>query len=315
MKRSLSAGEVERHLRGVLPGSDDLTGITLLKGGAWSTAYRFVAGGESLVIRFGSHRDDYERDALAGSWQLDDAPTVPVIAMGDASDGCWSILPWRDGKAFDALSPERFDRAQDSLLCAYDALATGVQMPGGGFGIWTGPGGDAPHPTWAAYLVSVPERDDERLRGWREHLHAHEDAHAAFDAAQRELESIAPDCPNLRSVNHGDPLQGNILVGADDRITALLDWGTSVAGDPLYDLAMLIFCGPWQSGIDAARVRDEAHRRAPDADADLRLHACMLHIGLGAMQYQAFAGLAEDLARTAAWVDEIRAGRPPSGRR
>ena len=103
-------------------------------------------------------------------------------------------------------------------------------------------------------------------------------------------------------VSHGDPLWGNILIADDGSVSALLDWGVSTVGDRLFDLAMLLFCEPWHAGIDTDRVRASAVRRAGTVDVGERLRACMLHIGLAALQYQAFAGLAEDLDRTSAYM-------------
>lgn len=167
-----------------------------LTGGAWSRAFGFVADERSLVGKFGQYRDDYERDALAGSWRVPGAPTPCVV-------------------------------------------------------------------------------------------------------------EVAVNCPNERAVNHGDPLWGNILIDDDDGVVALLDWGVSVVGDPLYDFAMLLFCCPWKPAIDAARVRVAACRRAGTSDIHERLRASMLNIGLDTLQYQAFAGLTDDLTKTAAWVEEI----------
>ncbi len=39
---------------------------------------------------------------------------------------------------------------------------------------------------------------------------------------------------------HGDYRLDNVLVGADDRITAVLDWEMSTLGDPLADLGLLV---------------------------------------------------------------------------
>ena len=41
-----------------------------------------------------------------------------------------------------------------------------------------------------------------------------------------------------------------------------------------------------------------------------RLRASMLHIGVAALQYQAFAGLPSDLAKTSGWMRSILAFRP-----
>lgn len=279
-----------------------VSAVEVVRGGAWSAVYRVVAGGRPLAVKLGRHRDDYERDALAATWRVPGAPVPTVREVGDAFGGSYAVLDWVDGDAFDGLPPARFARACDAVLRAYEALAT-MTPPGTGFGIWVGPSGDAPHPTWTAFLTSVPARDDDRLRGWRERLDRHPEARRVFDAAQSDLERLAASVCEERAVNHGDPLQGNIRIGPDDEITALLDWGVSVAGDPLYDLAMLLLCLPWQPSIDPARVRAEAVRRAGTTDVHERLLASMLHIGLSALQYQAFAGLTDDLTQTTAWID------------
>ena len=289
---------------------DRVDEVELLTGGAWSSAFRFLAAGRPMVVKFGRHRDDYERDALAGSWNLRTAPTPKVVELGDAFGGCYAVMSRVAGDPFDALPPSRFVRALDSLLVAYEALAD-VALPGSGFGIWLGPSGDAPHASWASYLTSVPDRGDDRLRGWQDRLHAHSEAQAVFDDAQREIERIAANCPNERAVNHGDPLWGNILIDERDEVSALLDWGVSVAGDPLYDLAMLLFCVPWKPEIDGDRVRAEATRRAGTVDVGERLRASMLHIGLAALQYQAFAGLPSDIAKTSVWMRMIMASPEP----
>ena len=157
----------------------------------------------------------------------------------------------------------------------------------------------------------MPDRDDERLRGWHDRLDAVPEARFVFDDAQHEIERIAANCPDERCVNHGDPLQGNILIDRRDNVSALLDWGVSVVGDPLYDLAMLLFCVPWKPEIDGDRVRAEATRRAGTVDVGERLRASMLHIGLAALQYQAFAGLPSDIAKTSVWMRMIMASPEP----
>ena len=39
---------------------------------------------------------------------------------------------------------------------------------------------------------------------------------------------------------HGDYRLDNVLIGADDRIKAVLDWEMSTLGDPLTDLGLLV---------------------------------------------------------------------------
>ncbi|WP_409473036.1 phosphotransferase family protein [Streptomyces sp. HC307] len=81
---------------------------------------------------------------------------------------------------------------------------------------------------------------DRQLRRWGKQLDASrnrdlagiDELHAALG---RELpRSAAP------AVVHGDYRLDNVLIGENDRITAVLDWEMSTLGDPLTDLGLLV---------------------------------------------------------------------------
>jgi hygromycin-B 4-O-kinase len=111
-------------------------------------------------------------------------------------------------------------------------------------------------------------------------------------------------CPEHRGLVHGDLLAGNVLV-AGEWITAVLDWGNSIAGDPLYDLAWLIFWSPWHPGLDPARLRSVADDLYGGSDIDERLRCYHLHIGLDGQQYSGFTRNWRQLAETAARTAEL----------
>ena len=100
-------------------------------------------------------------------------------------------------------------------------------------------------------------------------------------------------CPGQRQLVHSDSINGNVLV-ADGRITALLDWGSSIFGDALYDVAWFVFYQPWfpQFGeIDLARRLLDDFRADPytdTTDLDARLRCYLMHIGLDSIAYNAF---------------------------
>lgn len=105
---------------------------------------------------------------------------------------------------------------------------------------------------------------------------------------------VAGACPaDVRGVLHGDLTAGNVLLG-ESRVFAVIDWGNSLIGDPLYDVAWLIFWAPWHPGLDGDYLLTETRRRyrsetghAPE-NFDERVLACHLQIGLDAMAYNAF---------------------------
>jgi hygromycin-B 4-O-kinase len=280
--------------------------VGLLHGGAWSTAYAFDVDAGRFVARFGRYIEDYEKDRMASAWSQPGLPIPEVVAIGEAFDGFFAVSRRVDGDKFDALPPERLAVALESLVESLVVLEQ-VDLGGSGYGNWTAPSGDARYESWRAFLVSVSSRDDARLRGWNERLVHDRYASAVFNRAQAITERLSASCPELRSVVHSDLLHGNVLVADDDRIVAIFDWGCGLAGDPLYDLAWLMFWAPWHPGIDPDRVRRLAADQFDSRSIDDRLACYQLHIALMGMQYQAFAELDADLTATAAHTDHLLA--------
>lgn len=277
-----------------------VTDIALLKGGMWSTAFRFDSAGRQLVIRLGHHIEDYQKDRMASRWSRPGLPIPDVLEIGTAFDGVFAVSQRMHGDKIDELAPDRIGVAIDHAIDRLVELQE-VAVPGTGFGMWAAPTGDAPHASWSGFLTSVPDEDSARVDGWRPAMAARPAELDVFDRAQSKLEELVVHCPDRRQVVHGDLLAGNVLVAPDNRISAIFDWGNSLAGDPLYDLAWLMFWSPWHLGIDPERVRRAATRFDHDGteNVDDRLRCYQLHVALQGMQYQAFAGLDADLQATA----------------
>ena len=102
---------------------------------------------------------------------------------------------------------------------------------------------------------------------------------------------------------HADLLHNNVLVSGG-QITGVLDWGCSIYGDFLYDLAWLSFWSPtfaaWRQ-IDFARESRNHYAsiglEVPEFAERLRCYE--LHIGLDGQAYSAFMGRWDELEATA----------------
>ena len=98
------------------------------------------------------------------------------------------------------------------------------------------------------------------------------------------------------------------MLVADDRISAVIDWGCAMYGDFLYDLAWFEFWSPWYPAWRGIDFRREAARHYESIGLavprfEQRLTACQIHIGLAAQAYNAFKerwGALEETARRAA---------------
>jgi hygromycin-B 4-O-kinase len=171
-----------------------------------------------------------------------------------------------------------------------------IELPGDGFGRWH-PDGSAPFASWRDWLLSIREpAADSRIDGWHTALHSVPGAAARFERGYAALVAAARALPEPRHVVHGDLTAGNVLVDAG-RITAVFDWGNSIAGDPLYDVGWLTFWAPWHPGIDVAELRRHLEQRFDDRDAAHRVRSCALHVGLDAQRFCAWASRWEELAR------------------
>ena len=99
-------------------------------------------------------------------------------------------------------------------------------------------------------------------------------------------------CPEERALFHDDLINRNVLVDGD-RISAVLDWGTSKYGDFLYDIANFVFYRPWfpaWRNIDfaaEARAHYDAIGLAVPNFAE-RLTCYCLRIALEGVAYSAF---------------------------
>jgi hygromycin-B 4-O-kinase len=277
--------------------------VVVLQAGAWSSAYAFVADGRELVVRIGPHRADFDKERIAATWCEPGLPVPDVLDVGDAFDAHYIVSERRHGTKLADLPSSRVPAAMGHLFEVLAAMRR-VDLPGIGYGIWQAPDTSAPASTWAEYLCGVSERDEQRLVDWRRKLSLHPRANDAFRWGCSTLEANAHDLPTVRMLVHADLLL-NHLVGPGDEITAVFDWGNAMAGDPLYDIAWIVYCIPWFPAIDRRQVLDLARRHFPDDDLDRLLPLYEMHIAVASLQYMAFADDLDGLAKTPGWIERL----------
>ncbi|MBQ0866245.1 phosphotransferase family protein [Streptomyces smyrnaeus] len=80
---------------------------------------------------------------------------------------------------------------------------------------------------------------ERQLRRWNKQLEASRSRELpGIDELRTALGGTLPDSPRP-TVVHGDFRLDNVLVDADDKVAAVLDWEMSTLGDPLTDLGLL----------------------------------------------------------------------------
>lgn len=282
--------------------SNGVSNIELIGEGAWSRCYGFQQGNQQRAIRFGKYLDDFEKDQVASRYGSPALPIPQLFEIGNAFDGYYAISSRVHGIPLESVSATQWQALVPSLGAAMEAMRTADLSNTTGWGGW-GLDRTAPFERWSqhlfATLVDTPER---RTHGWRKKLTESPYAEETFVWGSDLLKQVVNDAIP-RSLLHCDLINRNVLVDGA-QISGIFDWGCSLYGDHLYELAWFDFWSPWHPGLDTTLLHLELERRwqtvgyVPEDKAN-RLTACYLHIGLDHLAYNAWLGDQENLLGTA----------------
>jgi hygromycin-B 4-O-kinase len=286
--------------------------LTRLGHGEWSTAYAYNSRGRDYVIRFGVHPDDFERDRFAAAFASPALPVPAIVEIGQAYGMHYAISERLFGNYLDDLDEQQMRAVLPSLLATLDAVRLLDLSATTGYGI-VETGGNAPFASWADFLLEIAvDRPGARVSGWRDSMAKSATGTATFDAALVQLRDLLPVIPRTRHLVHSDLLNFNVLA-ANDRISAVLDWGSALYGDFLYDIAWFVYWAPVYPAWHAIDFAGEAAKHYQAIGLDVprfaeRLQVCLLHIGLIDQVYNAFKQRWDRLENGAARTREIMAG-------
>ncbi len=282
--------------------------VTRIGAGAWSSCFGFRSAGEDLVIRVGRYREDFDMDRRAVAFA---APGLPVPRMLDIGKGLgmfYAITERAVGQPLEQT--EEWDRLVGPVADMLEALRTADVSDTSGWGPWTDSEvSDGENSSWSDFLLRINiDRPDWRTHGWMERLRGSPGGDRSFQRGYRMLEDLVSDSVP-RSVIHSDLINRNVHV-ADGTITGVFDWGCSIYGDHLYDLAWFEFWAPWHPALDIDALRDRLIDVWRDAGIDVssfeaRMNTCHLHIGLSHLAYHAFTGVWEELAKVEVRMGEL----------
>jgi hygromycin-B 4-O-kinase len=272
--------------------------VAQLGGGDWSRAFSFRLDHRDLVVRFGRHLEDFRKDQEAMAFSRPELPVPRVLEVGEAPGGFYAISERHFGAFLETLDERGWRRLVPALLRSLDALRQ-VEPPGRGAD-WANEGGGVPL-GWREWLAaSLEDHPGARVSGWRAELERDPDIHDVFVSGERALRSLLGACPEVRHLIHRDLLNRNVLVADDaSRLDAVFDWGCSVAGDFLYEVAWFTFWEPWYPAlatIDFRRAIADHYQTIglEVQNFDRRLACFELQIGLEHIAYATFTGREED---------------------
>jgi hygromycin-B 4-O-kinase len=272
------------------------TNVVPLGAGDWSNAFAFTAASKDYVLRLGQFDEDYAKDLIGATFRTEGLPVPKFVAMGPAFDRFYAITERATGHFLDQLSVEDAKIALPSMFKSLNALRQTPTSPESGFGLLDRHG-RAGFSNWKDALLSVAD-ERERIAGWTTTLAAWPECQAIFDECFAVFSGLVQSVEDRHHIIHSDLLNRNVLVGDSGEISSIFDWGCAMYGDHLYDIAWLSFCRPWTLGMKDVDIKAAALRFFSETDADVsnfddRVRCYEVHIGLGSIAYNAFAGRRE----------------------
>jgi hygromycin-B 4-O-kinase len=276
-------------------GWSGIRAVARIRHGEWSQAFSFrIEPWTEYVVRFSTLDEDFHKDQLAAAFATPSLPIPKVLAFGEAFDGYYAIAERASGTYLDALDGEQLARALPSLFSALESMRQADVSATRGYGVWAADG-TAPQPTWRDALLAIgSDAASQRTAGWRRRLEQSPTGSAPFEMARGKLRDLVDEIPNARHLVHADLLNYNVLVDGG-RVSAVLDWGSAMYGDWVFDIAWFVFWQPWYPAWASIDFECEARLHFERVSLDvpdfaIRMRCCEVAIGLDNQTYCAFRG-------------------------
>ena len=251
---ALSTDAVVDELREV---GYDASDVVEAGAGAWSMCFAFPCRGRDLVVRFGPHVEDFEKDRFAARFSCAAMP-VPNVELLAAPVTAFMAVSTRAAGMHSRRSPD----------------PSGIGLSRRSSSCWKHFGYGDPRRRirclgWcrhrercdlADHLLAVRcSTGDRRPLDWYERLGDRPAVRAAFDDGFARLAgldfSAAP-----RSLIHADLINRNVHV-VGDRVTGVFDWGCGCYGDHLYDASWFEFWAPFHPHLDVDLLLNKLRHR------------------------------------------------------
>jgi hygromycin-B 4-O-kinase len=214
----------------------EISAVERLAEGLDSQTCGFRHDGADYVARINRSSCGFQKDAFV--YRRFAGPALPIPEIVDIArldDGHALCISRRAaGVRVHDLTSAELPQIIGSIREILTAIA-GADLAGtSGFGRFDARG-SGPYGTWHDFLASVA---DPGRFNWAD-VDPGVDM-AAINAAVGFVEALAKRCPEERCLVHGDFGSYNLIT--DRRwITAVIDWDRALFGDPLYEIANLLF--------------------------------------------------------------------------
>ncbi|MCX6755778.1 MAG: aminoglycoside phosphotransferase family protein [Candidatus Nomurabacteria bacterium] len=255
--------------------------LEFLKGGESSQAFAFNSKGLDLVARVNKGARSFYKDEYASKYfTKKDLPIPEIIETVKLDDIHYVCISKRAlGQTINLLPEEEYQKILPELISILGEINSIDISDSNGFGKWNKDGlGESE--SWKDFILAVGT-----------HINKDELFNTSFlekdvwDKIYSKIEELVEFCPEERFLIHSDYGSNNV-VSNNGKITGILDWGESMYGDFIYDVAWLSF---WSIKNDPNKNAEQAYRDMNLENFEERLLCYKLRIGLGSLAFYAYS--------------------------
>ena len=249
-----------------------------------SQTYSFVAGEQSYIIRFNATSEFFEKDAYAYKhYASPDIPIPPIVTIGRRGEVAYAISEKIPGTMLNFMDDATYRQVIPSVLEVLDAIhhIDVSQQQHYGYINSSGVGNSN---SWRQYLQSLSlvdlENETNFSRYWQTLFQESMLEQSVFENVYQKMLSLLDYCPEERYLVHGDYGFDNVLA-SQGKITAVLDWASSLYGDFLYDAAYLHFFSYQYDFLELIRkFYASKHRSLPFYDERMLCYTCFISLNV-----------------------------------
>jgi hygromycin-B 4-O-kinase len=204
--------------------------------GLASQAFGFRRGATDYVVRVNRSIDGFAKDRFVyHSFSSPDLPIPEVLDIGHLDDThAFCVSRRMPGVRLQDMNDPHLTQLIGPIEGLVATIAAADIRGTHGFGRFDA-AGIGPYAHWHDFLTSItdPQRYDWAQAGRTAHM-------PTVRTLCCVVAQLAAQCPEERRLIHGDFGSYNVLTDGQ-HITAVIDWDRALFGDPLYDVANLLF--------------------------------------------------------------------------
>ncbi|OIS93665.1 phosphotransferase family protein [Brucella cytisi] len=268
----------------------EVSDLTQITEGEESRAFSFRANGENYIVRINETVNGFNKDAYAYQRFATAALPIPeVVALGELDNGhAYCVSRRALGVTLQDLTRTELPAVVGPVASVLEAIASSTIGTASGYGPFDSQGRGA-YATWRDFLTAIANPHQYKWNTLRHQVDVNR-----ICLLLNEVLYLAEQCPEVRQLVHGDFGSNNVLTDGH-RITGVIDWSEAMVGDPLYDVANILFWRTWLECMEQQARFFEVHC-ADHLRPKERLRCYQLRIGLEEIYENALHGTADNVA-------------------